>query len=264
MAPPSKANKFPGLKVFPRPLLLESTSKETFEHNEQNFELPPSRLYEVDKHSFTRNASEKFVRASCYKLPSKEAWINKFNFDFSLSFNPLYEDPVREETEEASPGPVPEQIPYLDKSSEKIFRCERCGGFVNPFFEFLDNNQKYKCNLCAMTNQVPDFYKNYLTNLAAQNMPAYETVSTVCDLLVDESYKMAKFERQNVLIALEFSVKSLSNGTFMHALNSLESTLESLGEDINIGICLFDSGVTFFDVDVDEETVGNICARVLN
>jgi hypothetical protein len=87
-------------------------------------------------------------------------------------------------------------------------------------------------------------------------MPAFETVSAVCDLLVDDSYKMAKFEKQNVLIALEFSIKSLSNGTFMHALNSLESTLESLGEDINIGICLFDSGVTFFDVDVDEETIG--------
>jgi len=211
-----------------------------------------------------RNASEKFVRASSYKLPSKENWINKFNFDFSLSFNPLYEDTLQDEPEdeneeeEETPQnqPAAEQIPYLDKTNEKIFRCERCGGFVNPFFEFLENNQKYKCNLCGMTNQVPDFYKNYLTNLSTQNMPAFETVSAVCDLLVDDSYKMAKFEKQNVLIALEFSIKSLSNGTFMHALNSLESTLESLGEDINIGICLFDSGVTFFDVDVDEEAIG--------
>jgi protein transport protein SEC24 len=202
-----------------------------------------------------KNASEKFVRATCYKLPSKESWINKFNFDFSLSFNPLYEDTTREESEEEQPPQ--EQIPYLDKTNEKIFRCERCGGFVNPFFEFLENNTKYKCNLCSMTNQVPDYYKNYLTNLSSQNMPAYETVSAVCDLLVDDSYKMAKFEKQNVLIALEFSVKSLSNGTYMHALNSLESTLESLAEDINIGICLFDAGVTFFDVDVDEENIGN-------
>ena len=108
-----------------------------------------------------------------------------------------------------------------------------------------------------MTNNVPEFYKNYLMQLSGQNLPAYETVSAVCDLLVDDSYKMAKFERQNILIALEFSVKSLSNGTFMHALNSLESTLESLGEDSNLGICLFDSGVTFFDVDVDEEQIGN-------
>lgn len=107
-----------------------------------------------------------------------------------------------------------------------------------------------------MINNVPEFYKNYLMQLSGQNLPAYETISAVCDLLVDDSYKMAKFERQNILIALEFSVKSLNNGTFLHALNSLESTLESLGEDSNLGICLFDSGVTFFDVDVDEETIG--------
>ena len=203
------------------------------------------------------------MRASCYKLPSKESWINKFNFDFSLSFNPLYEDPIKEEEEgegeeeeEVQPVVSNEPIPYLDKTNEKIFRCERCGAFVNPFFEFLENNKKYKCNLCSMINNVPEFYKNYLMQLSGQNLPAYETVSAVCDLLVDDSYKMAKFERQNILIALEFSVKSLNNGTFLHALNSLESTLESLGEDSNLGICLFDSGVTFFDVDVDEETIG--------
>ena len=254
--------------MFPRPLLQKNTSKEFFEHSESNFETPPSRLYEIEKHSFMKNASEKFVRATCYKLPSKESWINKFNFDFSLSFNPLNEDPQREEehdedheeTEHPAPSIPQEQIPYLDKTNQKIFRCERCGAFVNPFFEFMENNHKYKCNICGMTNQVPDFYKNYLTNLASQNMPAYETVSAVCDLLVDDSYKMAKFEKQNVLIALEFSVKSLSNGTFMHALNSLESTLESLGEDINLGICLFDSGVTFFNVDVDEEQIGRVYA----
>lgn len=227
-------------------------SKQSFSHGEQNFDLPPSRLYEVDSHSFMRNASEKFVRASCYKLPQKESWINKFHFDFSLTFNPLFEDPAREDSE----APGAETIPFLDKTSEKIFRCERCGAFVNPFFEFLEGGSKYKCNLCSMTNPVPDFYRTYLSSLAAQSLPAFETSSAVCDLLVNESYKMAKFERQNVLIALEFSVRSLSNGSYMHALNSLESTLESLADDINIGLCLFDSGVTFFDVDAEEESIG--------
>lgn len=204
------------------------------------------------------NASEKFVRASAYKLPNKEAWINKFQFDLSLSFNPLYEDIQEEEEEEEDEGTnnLKDQVPLLDKTQDQIFRCERCGGFINPFFELKDNQTNYVCNLCGMTNQVPAHFKEYLSELASQQMPAYETVSAVCDFLVDDSYKMAKFEQQNVLIALEFSVKSLTNGSFFHALSSLESSLESLPEDLNIGLCLFDTGITFFKVDVDEVDIG--------
>lgn len=109
-----------------------------------------------------------------------------------------------------------------------------------------------------MNNKVPDFYTEYLTRLAAEEMPPYETESAVCDFLVDDSYKMAKFERQNVLLAFEFSVKAMTNGSFFHALSSLESTLESLAEDVNVALCLVDAGVTFFKVDLEEEEIGNI------
>ena len=260
-------SKFQGLKTFPRPLISPALSKKISRHDESNFETPPSRIYEVDSHRFHENASEKFVRAAAFKLPAKEAWINKFNFDFALTLSPLYEDPAPEDNEEEADDETdketptlqtatPDVIPYLDKQGEKIFRCERCGGFVNPFFEFSHGNAKYICNLCGMNNAVPGFYAEYLARLSAEDMPAYETESAVCDFLVDDSYKMAKFEKQNVLLAFEFSVRAMTNGSFFHALSSLESTLESLGDDINVALCLVDAGVTFFKVDLDEEEVG--------
>lgn len=86
-------------------MISPALSKKIRTHDESNFETPPSRLYEVDSHRFYENASEKFVRAAAFKLPIKEAWINKFNFDFALTLNPLYEDqPQEEEEEQAEEG----------------------------------------------------------------------------------------------------------------------------------------------------------------
>ena len=47
------------------------------------------------------------------------------------------------------------KIPYSDKRVSQILRCERCGTFVNPFFTYQNQYQKYTCNICEFVGNTP-------------------------------------------------------------------------------------------------------------
>lgn len=53
-------------------------------------------------------------------------------------------------------------IGFVDKSSNNIFRCERCGCFANPYFVLNDYKKQYTCNICLFTGTIPS--NQYDTN----------------------------------------------------------------------------------------------------
>ena len=36
-----------------------------------------------------------------------------------------------------------------------IIRCRRCRTYINPFVEFVQAGQRWKCNVCGLINEVP-------------------------------------------------------------------------------------------------------------
>ena len=44
-------------------------------------------------------------------------------------------------------------IPLIDTQGHGPVRCSRCRAYVNPFFKFVDNGQKFICNLCQASNK---------------------------------------------------------------------------------------------------------------
>lgn len=69
-------------------------------------------------------------------------------------------------------------------------RCSKCRAYVNPFFTFLNNGRRMKCNLCDHIDEVPSYYIKELDEYGYvkdfENSP--ELVSGSIEFVVNEDY----------------------------------------------------------------------------
>uniref|UniRef100_A0A2N9EJV9 Uncharacterized protein n=1 Tax=Fagus sylvatica TaxID=28930 RepID=A0A2N9EJV9_FAGSY len=58
-------------------------------------------------------------------------------------------------------SPDGEEVPVVNFISTGIIRCRRCRTYVNPYVTFTDAGRKWRCNICALLNDVPgDYFAN--------------------------------------------------------------------------------------------------------
>ena len=146
----------------------------------------------------------------------------------------------------------------LGKRESAILRCERCRVFVNPEFVFKDNYQKYVCNMCELESSVPANCFDLSTKISTQYP---ETKYGVYDFIVPDAYRQKDIKKHNVLICLDMSYESLINSSFFHSLANIIAILDGLEEDIGLGIILYDTSVSFFRAEENEDEISIIrCA----
>ena len=46
------------------------------------------------------------------------------------------------------------QPPVVNLGAAGIIRCRRCRTYMNPFMGWTDGGRRFKCNVCALLNEV--------------------------------------------------------------------------------------------------------------
>lgn len=193
------------------------------------------------------NAPARFARSSCMMVPESASNLSKSEFKFSVVFTPFAEQTEKEET-----------VSVADKRESPILRCERCRCFVNPGFQFKENYQKYVCNMCDLEGSVPFGCFDLSAKMDAQYP---ETKFGVYDFIVPDSYRQKDVRRHNVLMCFDMSYESLINSSFFHTLANITAVLDNLEDDTGLGFVLYDTTVSFFRAEDDEEEVSIVrCA----
>lgn len=91
------------------------------------------------------NCPPPYIRSTLNCVPTTHSLLKKSKLPFSLTVQPytsLHED--------EAPIPVIED--------QIISRCRRCRGYINPYVTFLDHGHRWRCNLCNLTNDVPQAF----------------------------------------------------------------------------------------------------------
>lgn len=234
------------LRKFPRPLLVSDESVLEYQHNMTAFEELPKLFYEYTSFD-SGNAPCRFARSTCYMVPESSSSLSKSEFKFSVVFTPFAEQTEKEA-----------EIQNSDRREGPIFRCERCRAFVNPGFTYKENYQKYVCNMCELESAVPQNYFDLSTKIESEYP---ETKYAVYDFIVPDSYRQKDVKRHNMLLCFDMSYESLVNSSFFHVLANVTAILDSLNEDVGIGFILYDTTVSFFRAEEDEDEVSIVrCA----
>lgn len=105
--------------------------------------MKQDRFVEPD---LTKQCPRTYVTPTLRACPDAPSLSSKIGFPLGCVLHPL-----------ADPKTPEEQIPLVTNTgtssgSSSILRCKKCRTYINPFVTLLENNQKWRCNMCWTIN----------------------------------------------------------------------------------------------------------------
>jgi protein transport protein SEC24 len=91
------------------------------------------------------NESSKYLRCTLNTIPTNHSLLKKSKLPFALIISPY-----------ASLHDSEDPVPVVH--DQVISRCRRCRAYINPFVSFLDHGHRWRCNMCNLTNDVPQAF----------------------------------------------------------------------------------------------------------
>ena len=87
-----------------------------------------------------------FMRVTTNVIPLNAQLKQKWGLPLGAVIHPMAERPDHD------------GVPLVNFGSCGIIRCRRCRTYINPFVEFVQTGQRWKCNVCGLINEVPPDY----------------------------------------------------------------------------------------------------------
>ncbi|KAF9612370.1 hypothetical protein IFM89_039197 [Coptis chinensis] len=116
--------------------------------------LPRPLDGDVEPKAFTGmyplNCDPRYLRLTTTAIPNSQSLLSRWHLPLAAVVNPLAEAPEGEE------------VPVVNFGPMGIIRCRRCRTYVNPYVTFTDGGRKWRCNICALLNDVPGEYFAHL------------------------------------------------------------------------------------------------------
>jgi protein transport protein SEC24 len=104
--------------------------------------LPPNACLTTSPYS---NAPPSYQRSTLNAIPTTNSLLNKSKIPLALVLTPYRS--VKEGDE---------QVPLV--TDTVIARCRRCRTYINPYVQFIDGGNRWRCCMCSMSNEVPQLF----------------------------------------------------------------------------------------------------------
>ena len=182
------------------------------------------------------------MRSTLNCIPTTYSLLKKSRLPFALVIQPYSslhdaEDPV---------PVVPDQV---------ISRCRRCRGYINPFVTFLDHGHRWRCNMCNLTNDVPQAFDwDAAAQKSMDRWQRPELNYAVCEFVAPQEYMVRPPQPLVYLFLFDVSYAAVTNGLLA---TSARCILESLDRIPNadcrtrVGFIAVDSSLHFFSIPRD-------------
>lgn len=213
----------------------------------------------------TGNCSPRFMRASVNNVPCTSELLGTSGLPLSIAVSPLAVDaatitlPVVDLSSDATAVPTPGAAASSQPPPGPV-RCARCKAYINPFFRFVDDGKRMKCNMCGHTQEVPPHYFS----------PAYGTDGRRADHDTRPELQFGTVEyvvspqseysvRPAMLPVYAFVIDASRNakmsGAFHAAIEAVIGCVTSLagGDRARVIVATYDRHVHFYRVSPDLE-----------
>lgn len=133
-------------------------------------------------------------------------------------------------------------------SVPQMIRCVRCMAYINPGSIFTHGGQRYTCNICSHSNDVPSEYFSHLDH-TGRRMDIHqrpELMFAVADYSATKEFITKTPVSCHTLFVVDVTMASIQSGllqTFSSTLKDLIGLIEG-----SVGIITFNSTVHFYDL----------------
>ncbi|XP_009629419.1 protein transport protein SEC24 A-like isoform X3 [Nicotiana tomentosiformis] len=213
----------PGLdsKVLPRPL---------------EGDLERNTLSEM----YPMNCSLRYLRLTTSGIPNSQSLASRWHLTLGAVVSPLAEAPNGEE------------VPVVNFARTGIIRCKRCRIYVNPYVTFTDSGRKWRCNLCALLNDVPGEYFAYLDasgrRIDLDQRP--ELTKGSVEFIAPTDYMVRPPMPPLYFFLIDVSVSAVKSGMLEVVSQTIKSCLDNLPgfPRTQIGFITYDSTLHFYNM----------------
>ncbi|ODQ65778.1 protein transport protein SEC24 [Nadsonia fulvescens var. elongata DSM 6958] len=210
--------------------------------------LPPPPLILPPTASVTNspdsNAPYEYMRSTLNAIPATNSLLKKSKLPFALVIRPY--------------------ASLLDKSKPVqvvgdtvICRCRRCRAYINPFVQFLETGNRWKCNMCNLTNEVPSTFDfNVIKNIASNRYDRAELNHSVVDFIAPPEYMVRPPQPLVYVFVLDISVNAIKNGLLATAVRTIQESLDRIPNKdgrTRIGLIGVDSCLHYFSIPASSE-----------
>lgn len=189
---------------------------------------------------YPMNCSSRFLRLTTSGIPNSQSLASRWHLSLGAVVCPLAEAPDGEE------------VPVVNFAPTGIIRCRRCRTYVNPYVTFTDSGRKWRCNICALLNEVPGEYFAHLDasgrRVDLDQRP--ELTKGSVEFIAPAEYMVRPPMPPLYFFLIDVSLTAVRSGMLEVLAQTIKNSLDSLPgyPRTQIGFITYDSTVHFYNM----------------
>ncbi|EJD51221.1 CPII coat sec24 protein [Auricularia subglabra TFB-10046 SS5] len=240
------AGQFAHMGLDHRPLQLHTINLLATLPNPAELQIPPPKMplpaTATISQEPTANADPTYMRSTLGAVPTTGGLLVKTKLPFALVL---------------SPNRSGDDVPLV--TDTVIARCRRCRSFINPYVQFVDGGQRWKCCLCGLANEVPQLFDwDATTNSPADRYARQELHHAVVEYVAPTEYMVRPPQPLVYVFLVDVSHAAVQSGMLATATRTILENLDRIpnGEDrTKVAIIGFDVSLYFFSLTAEATDV---------
>ncbi|KAJ5814697.1 protein transport protein Sec24 [Penicillium riverlandense] len=226
-------------QLYPTDLLSQPFNVAELDYPPPPITLPPgTSVYP----SPDANCPPKYMRSTLNVVPTTHNLLKKSKLPFALVIQPYG---ALHDSEDNVPV-IPDQV---------ISRCRRCRSYINPFVTFLDHGHRWRCNMCNLTNDVPQAFDwdSTLQKPADRSLRADLNQSMV-EFVAPQEYMVRPPQPLVYLFLIDVSHASVTSGLLATSARCIKESLDRIpnaDRRTRLGFMAVDSSLHYFSIPRD-------------
>ncbi|KAJ7486667.1 protein transporter SEC24 [Mycena latifolia] len=143
-----------------------------------------------------------------------------------------------------------EPVPVVDDGV--IARCQACRAYINPYVQFIDGGHRWRCALCALSNEVPQAFDwSMAVNQPSDRYARAELNHPIVDFVATAEYVRSTPQAPAYVFLVDVSLGAVQSGMFATAIRTISENLDALpndGQRTKVAIICYDVGLYFFSL----------------
>ncbi|KAJ7973226.1 Protein transport protein Sec24-like [Quillaja saponaria] len=189
---------------------------------------------------YPMNCNPRYLRFTTNAIPSSQSLVSRWHLPLGAVVCPLAEAPSGEE------------VAIVNFSPSSVIRCRRCRAYVNPYVTFTDSGRKFRCNICALLNDVPSEYYSQLdaTGRRIDLDQRPELTKGTVEFVAPAEYMVRPPMPPVYFFLIDVSISAVRSGMIEVVAQTIRSCLDELPgfPRTQIGFATFDSTIHFYNM----------------
>ncbi|EUC53780.1 protein transporter SEC24 [Rhizoctonia solani AG-3 Rhs1AP] len=194
------------------------------------------------------NADPSYMRCTVNAIPATNALLNKSKLPLALILTPNRSVRATDNDPE---------VPVV--ADTVIARCRRCRTYINPYVQFIDGGNRWKCCMCSMSNEVPQLFDwDQARNQPADRWARYELNHSVVEFIAPTEYMVRPPQPPVYTFLIDVSHSAVQSGMVATAARAILESLDRIpnaDDRTKVAVIGFDVALHFFSVVPDSTDV---------